>query len=92
MRIDGFNKIGQILNSGKVSKVKKTDAISYGDKLELSRTGNDYTLAKQVISQIPDVRTDKINEIKKRMEAGTYNVSMEEVAEKIVNRYFDELI
>jgi len=92
MRIDGLNKVSQILGTGKVNKVKKTGTSSFGDKLELSRTGNDYSIAKQAISQIPDVREDKINDIKKRMEAGTYNVSMEDVAEKLVSRYFDELI
>lgn len=92
MRIDGLNKISQIFGTSKVGKVKKTGSSSFGDKLELSRTGSDYTIAKQVVSQVPDVREDKINEIKKRMEAGTYNVSMEEVADKLVSRYFDELI
>lgn len=92
MRIDGFNKIGQILSSNNINKSKKTERGSYGDRLELSRTGNDYSFAKQVMAQIPDIREDKVNDIKERMKSGTYNVSMEEVAEKIISRYFDEQI
>jgi len=92
MRIDGYNRINQIFNSNNVSKVKKAGTGSSGDKLELSRTGNDYSIAKQVLSQAPDVREDKIKDIKKRIEAGTYNVNMEDFAEKRVSRYFDEMI
>jgi len=92
MRINGIDKISQIFGSGKVDKVKKAGKGSYSDKLELSRTGNDYSIAKQIVAQIPDVREDKVNDIKSRIEAGTYNVSMEDVAEKIISRYLDELI
>lgn len=92
MRIDAYNKISQIYGTNKISKLKKTDKSSFRDKLELSRTGNDYNIAKQIVAQTPDVREDKINDIKQRLESGTYNVKMEEVAEKLVNRYFDELI
>lgn len=48
-------------------------------------------MAKQIVAKTPDVREDKISEIKKRMEAGTYKVSNRDFAEKVVNRYFDEL-
>lgn len=91
MRIDGLGKISQVFGSNKVNKVKKTGS-SFGDKLELSRTGSDYSIAKQAIAQVPDVREDKVNDIKNRIESGTYNIDMEEVAEKIVNRYYDKLI
>lgn len=92
MRVDAYNKVNQVYNTSKVNSVKKIGGSSFSDKLEISRTGNDYTFAKQIIDQIPDIRTEKINDIKSRMESGTYNVSMEEVAEKIINKYFDELI
>lgn len=92
MRVDAYNKVNQVYNTSKINNVKKVGGSAFTDKLEISRTGNDYTLAKQVLDQIPDVRIDKINDIKNRMESGTYNVNMEEVAEKIISKYFDELI
>lgn len=92
MRIDAYNKVSQIYSTSKVNKVKKTGGSSFSDKLEISQTGNDYRTARQVIDQIPDIREDKVNDIKNRLESGTYNINMEEVAEKLVNRYFDELI
>lgn len=92
MRIDALNKVNQIYNTNKIKNVKKTNSGNFSDKLEISQTGKDYRVAKQIVAQAPDVREDKINSIKQRMESGTYNVDMKEVAEKLVNQYFDELI
>ncbi len=52
----------------------------------------DYRVAKDVLAQTPDIREDRVSDIKRRMESGTYNVNMQEVADKLVNRYFDEQI
>lgn len=92
MRIDAYNKVNQIYNTSNVKKANKASKGSFSDKLEISQTGKDYRVAKQIISQTPEVREDKINEIKKQIESGTYNVDMIEVAEKLVNRYFNELV
>ena len=92
MRIDAFNKVSQIYNSNKTSKIKKHTESSFSDKLEISQVAKDYRVAKDVLAQTPDIREDKVSDIKRRMESGTYNVNMQEVADKLVNRYFDEQI
>ncbi|NLJ95900.1 MAG: flagellar biosynthesis anti-sigma factor FlgM [Clostridiales bacterium] len=92
MRIDAFNKVSQVYNANKVNKIKKTTGNSFSDKLEISQVGQDYRVAKNIVRQTPDIREDKVADIKKRMESGTYNVNMQEVADKLVNRYFDELV
>lgn len=92
MRIDAFNKVSQVYNTSKTTNVKKTTGSNFSDKLEISQTGKDYRVAKNIVAQTPDVREDKIADIKNRMESGTYDVNMQEVADKLVNRYFDELI
>ncbi len=92
MRIDAYNKVSQIYNTSSVKKVTRPNGGSLSDKLEISQTGKDYRIAKQLVKQTPDVREDKINQIKQQMESGTYNVDMAEVADKLVNRYFDEMV
>lgn len=92
MRIDAYNKVSQLYNTSNVKKNTKHTSGSFNDKLEISQKGKDYRVAKQIVSQTPDVRESRINEIKRQIESGAYNVSMSEVADKIVNRYFDELI
>lgn len=90
MRIDAFKKVSQVYNTSKVTNVKKTTGSSFSDKLEISQVGKDYRAAKNVVAQTPDIREDKVADIKKRMESGSYNVNMQEVADKLVDRYFDE--
>ncbi len=92
MRIDAYNKVSQLYNTNKVKKATKPSGGSFSDKLEISQKGQDYRVAKQVVSQTPDVREDKVNQIKRQIESGSYNIDMTEVADKVVNRYFDELI
>ena len=44
-----------------------------------------YQTARTAVSKASDVREDKIADIKARMAAGTYNISSEAVADKILN-------
>lgn len=92
MRIDAYNKISQVYQTSTVKKTTKTTGVKATDQFEISRTAKDYQVAKQAVANAPSVRTDKINDIKKRMQAGEYNISMEDVANKIVESYFQKLI
>ena len=51
--------------------------------------GKDYQIAKNAVAAAPDVREDKVNAIKQALASGTYNVSMEEVADKLINSSFN---
>ncbi len=92
MRIDAFNKVSQLYNSNSVKNTAKTKGSSFSDKLEISQAGKDYQVAKQIVARTPDVREATVNDIKQRMEAGTYNVTIKDVADKLVDEYFNETI
>lgn len=92
MRIDAFNKISKLYETSSTKSTVKTSKASFADKLEISKTGKDYQFAKQIVAKTPDIREDKVNEIKQQMAAGLYNVDAKEVAEKLVERYFDQQI
>ena len=62
---------------------------SKSDKLEISQLGKDYQVAKAAVQSAPDIREDKIREIQARLASNTYNVSAEEIANKMVDNYFD---
>ena len=47
---------------------------------------------EHILAHVEDIRMDKVNDIKRRMESGTYNVTGEEVANKLVENYFDQII
>lgn len=92
MRINSINKVDQIYRKtsakNNVASTKKTTS----DRIEISTMGKDLQIAKKAVSEADDVRWDKVNDIKRRMQSGTYNVSCEEVAEKMVESYFDTSI
>ncbi len=92
MRIDAFNKVSQLYKTNSVKSTAKSQGTSFSDKLELSQTGKDYQVAKQIMARTPDVREAKINDIKQRMEAGAYHVNIEDVADKLVEEYFSDTI
>jgi negative regulator of flagellin synthesis FlgM len=88
MRIDAFNKVSELYKTSSSKNTAKAKGNSFSDKLEISQTGKDYQIAKQIVARTPDIRETKINDIKQRMEAGVYNINIEDVADKLVDNYF----
>lgn len=91
MRIDAYNAISQVYQSNTNYKTKSANASYNSDKIEISTLGKEFQTAKAAVSQAPDVREDKIAEIKAKMDAGTYHVSGMDFANKIVDNYAAEL-
>jgi len=92
MRIEAYNKVNTIYQTTQMKKAGGVKAAASYDQVEISRQGQDYQVAKKAIFNQPDVRMDRVNEINSRMASGTYNINMEEVAEKLVDAYFDQTI
>ena len=74
MRIDAYMQVSQIYQANKTKNAPKTGKAGSRDSLEISSFGNAYQVAKQAASQASDVR-----------EAGTYSVSIEDVADKMAD-------
>lgn len=89
MRVDALNQVSQLYQQTKPKKVTKTDKSYAKDEFQISQAAQDYQVAKKAVSEAPDVREDKIAEFKEALASGTYNVSSQEIAEKMVNKYFD---
>lgn len=87
MRIDAYNQISQIYQTTKKSAVSKTSGSHGSDKVEISQFGKDYQIAKQAVAAVPDVREEKVALVKSRIEAGEYDVSADELAEKLAAKY-----
>lgn len=85
MRIDAYNAVSQMYQKTAQSKKVSADKkVTKDDRLEISQAGKDINVAKKAIAEAPDVRAERIEMIKKQMAEGTYNVSMEAVADKIL--------
>ncbi len=92
MRIDALNKVSQLYKASNVKNTSKSNGTSFSDTLEISQSGKDYQLAKQIIARTPDIREAKVNDIKQRMEAGAYHVNTQDVVNKLVEEYFSDTI
>lgn len=92
MRVDAYNQITQMYQTTKANVKNTNRSEKTSDSLHISQTGKDYQVAKQAVREVPDVREDKVNQIKESLASGTYQVTGEEFAEKVLARYFDSII
>jgi negative regulator of flagellin synthesis FlgM len=63
---------------------KGVDAAASGDTLEVSSRGRELAKAQQAVDEAPDVRTDKVSQIKQRIADGTYHVPADVLARKLL--------
>lgn len=54
------------------------------DRIELSIQGREISQLDELIRSAPDIRESKIEQVRRSIEAGTYNVKAEMIAEKII--------
>ena len=85
MRIDAYNQISQIYRTTGEVHTGKVRASKGSDKLEISQFGKDYQ--KQAVAAAPDIREDKVASMKERIASGEYNVSADELAQKLATKY-----
>ncbi len=64
--------------------IKPKKGVGGKDAVALSDTAKDFQLVLKALTQVPDVRQEKINALKSRIENGEYNVSLEDIAAKLL--------
>lgn len=93
MKIDAYNKVAQLYQANnKATKVKEIKSKSEKDKVEISRMGQDINIAKHAVAEVSDVRTEKIEQIEKKMSEGVYEISNAEIADKLVEKYMQDIL
>ena len=90
MRINGLNNVNNVYKNNKASKAYGASSVSSSkDTLAISDFAKELQVAKQAVDHAPDVRQARVNEIKEQMEAGKYNVTASQLADKLLNKYFE---
>lgn len=87
MRIDALNQISQVYGANGVKKTNQAARTSASDQLEISSFGRDLQVAKQAVADSPDIREDRVADVKNRIKSGTYNVTAEEFADHMISKY-----
>ncbi len=94
MHIDGslpiddkqlLNKVKETIKDKSADKKdgsQKTE--SDKDKVSLSGGAQEISKLKGIINDMPDVRVDRIDALKKAIDAGTYNFDSSKIAERML--------
>ncbi len=89
MRIEAYNQVAQLYqtsNTKSAAQAAKTNGMGR-DQVQISSTGKDYHVAKAAVSEASDIREDLVADIKERIKNGTYDVSPDDFAEKLLSQY-----
>ena len=85
MKINAYNmQVQQIYNTKKPGSVKMNAAVGKADGVVISNIGREFQVAKQAVAGAPDIRTDITEPIRAAVNNGTYEVSGEKFADKLL--------
>lgn len=88
MRIDAYNSINQLYKVNAVKKTGKVTSATQTDSFTISQEAKDFQVAMAAVKESADVRTDVVNDLKSRIDAGSYEVTSSDFADKLIARYF----
>lgn len=90
MRIGTYNMVSQIYgtkSSGKSKSSNGTSNASFKDEVSFSSTGKDMQVAKNALAGVSDVRESRVSEMKAKLADGTYEVSSDAFADKLISAF-----
>lgn len=87
MRIEAYNAVSQIYSSKKPQQVSKSTSAYGRDQVQISSIGKDIQTLKSAVANSPDIRKDVTEPIKAAINNGTYNVSNDDFAAKLLEKY-----
>lgn len=90
MRIGTYNMINQVYgtkNTKKTGNLNSTSYANFKDEVSFSSMGKDMQIAKAALADASDVRENLVKDIKTRIADGTYEVSDEDFANKLLEAY-----
>lgn len=87
MRIEAYTPVQQLYNTNNTNKSQKTSKTSFSDQVQISSMGKDIQTAKQAVADTPDIREDIVAPIKASIQNGTYDVSGDSFADKLLENY-----
>lgn len=90
MRIEAYTQVQQLYNNKNTAKVKETSKPSFADQLQISSLGKDIQTVKQAVANTSDIRENLTAPIKAAIQNGTYEVSGDNFADRLLKKY-DEM-
>lgn len=93
MKVNGnqFQKISKMYHKRRAQS-KENVKSTKNDQVNLSREGNELKRIHEILGQTPNIRLDKVNQLKTAIQQGTYEVKEEKIAEKMIAGHFIDRI
>lgn len=85
MKISSISQIYKTYEAKPVTANKKVASANKKDKLNVSDKAKEFQVALKAAMSAPTIREDKVNEIKDKINNNSYNVSAEDIADKIIS-------
>lgn len=87
--VQDAKKSGRAALARDAEEAKKADrsGAAGSAKTEISSKAKDMAKAKAAADQAPDVREEKIAELRKRIASGNYNADPDAIADRMVNEH-----
>ena len=83
MKINKTNKVMQVYNNTEFNRLRKGKGKMEKDRIDFSKKAMDYQFAMDKVKKVPDMRMDKVEKLKEKVQSGNYNIKGEQIAEKI---------
>ena len=91
MKVEGTNQykkqtyVKETKNPEKGSTASKQRETKPKDTVSLSSGLKDLQLVKKAVDNTPDVRSEKVSELRDKINSGTYKIDPEKIAGKMMN-------
>lgn len=86
MRINAVSRVFESYQVQSAAAAMQTEKKIGMDQIELSNEAKDYSNITKLLSDIPDIRTKKVEELKEKINSNAYHVTGEQAAEKILSK------
>lgn len=87
MRIETYNQVASLYKSNRTMKAQSSQGVNPRDQVYISQAGRDYQIAKQAVADSPDIREDKVSQLRSSMQSGSYMVGTSDFAGKLLEKY-----
>ena len=87
MKITNLLNTTNIYNKNTKNDKKIEKTIKNNDSFTVSDKARDFQAVLKAVSSSPDNREDKVNNILNKIQEGSYNVSSEDIAKKLLSKY-----
>jgi negative regulator of flagellin synthesis FlgM len=89
IQIDAYMRQSQQQQQEVQNQEQAAQQTAKADKVQISQAALETQKAAEFLKESPDVREDKVREIKLEVESGSYNRPAEQVANNMLNEGFE---